>query len=63
RRRRSTPRASVRRRCSGSRPADAAGLRDRGRLIPGLRADVIRIAEDGPLPRLRGVWSAGVRVG
>ena len=44
-------------------PADAAGLRDRGRLIPGLRADVIRIAEDGPLPRLRGVWSAGVRVG
>ncbi|MFZ8941344.1 MAG: alpha-D-ribose 1-methylphosphonate 5-triphosphate diphosphatase [Gemmobacter sp.] len=44
-------------------PADAAGLRDRGRLIPGLRADVIRIADDGPLPRLRGVWSAGVRVG
>ena len=43
-------------------PAAAAGLADRGRLVPGLRADVIRIADDGPLPRLRGVWSAGLRV-
>ena len=44
-------------------PAAAAGLADRGRLVPGLRADVIRIADSGPLPRLRGVWSGGVRVG
>jgi alpha-D-ribose 1-methylphosphonate 5-triphosphate diphosphatase len=43
-------------------PAAAAGLADRGRLVPGLRADVIRIADEGPLPRLRGVWSEGKRV-
>ncbi|KGJ05482.1 alpha-D-ribose 1-methylphosphonate 5-triphosphate diphosphatase [Paracoccus sphaerophysae] len=44
-------------------PARATGLDDRGRLAPGLRADVIRIAEVGGTPRLRGVWSAGRQVG
>ncbi|MBF9030887.1 alpha-D-ribose 1-methylphosphonate 5-triphosphate diphosphatase [Rhodobacterales bacterium HKCCE3408] len=45
-------------------PAEATGLTDRGRLAPGLRADVIRIAANRPAtaPRLRGVWSGGVRV-
>jgi len=43
-------------------PATAAGLLDRGRLAPGLRADVIRFGVMGEVPLLRGVWSHGVRV-
>lgn len=45
-----------------SAPAQAAGLDDRGALRPGLRADVIRFSTRHGAPRLRGVWSQGVRV-
>jgi alpha-D-ribose 1-methylphosphonate 5-triphosphate diphosphatase len=44
-------------------PADAAGLADRGHLVPGARADVIRVARIGPAGALRGVWVQGQRVG
>jgi alpha-D-ribose 1-methylphosphonate 5-triphosphate diphosphatase len=43
-------------------PARAAGLTDRGRIAPGLRADVARARIEDGLPILRGVWVAGVRV-
>lgn len=43
-------------------PADAASLSDRGRLAPGLRADVIRIRRAGAAARLMGTWVAGARV-
>jgi alpha-D-ribose 1-methylphosphonate 5-triphosphate diphosphatase len=44
-------------------PADAVGLTDRGHLVPGARADVIRVARVGAAGAVRGVWSHGVRVG
>lgn len=44
-------------------PARAVELEDRGRLAPGLRADVIRFYLHDGFPRLRGVWSRGMRVG
>ncbi len=44
-------------------PAQAAGLTDRGSLIVGSRADVIRVARIGNAGGLRGTWVAGVRVG
>ncbi|WP_454684485.1 alpha-D-ribose 1-methylphosphonate 5-triphosphate diphosphatase [Ancylobacter moscoviensis] len=43
-------------------PADAAGLADRGRLAPGLRADFIRVAASGPAPVARAVWRGGERI-
>ena len=43
-------------------PARVAGLKDRGRLEPGLRADVIRVARIGGAAVLRGTWVAGARV-
>lgn len=43
-------------------PADAAGLTDRGRLAPGLRADFLRVSDAGPVPVARAVWRAGERV-
>ncbi len=43
-------------------PADAAGLADRGHLIPGARADVIRVTRIGQAGALRGVWVQGRRV-
>lgn len=43
-------------------PADAAGLADRGRIVPGARADVIRVARIGQAAALRGVWVQGNRV-
>ena len=43
-------------------PANATGLRDRGRLAIGLRADVIRVARVGSAAALRGVWVFGQRV-
>lgn len=43
-------------------PARAAGLDDRGRLEPGLRADLIRVRAVGGRPVVRGVWVAGERV-
>ncbi len=43
-------------------PARAAGLKDRGRIEQGLRGDVLRLSVKGGTPRLRGVWSRGLRV-
>jgi alpha-D-ribose 1-methylphosphonate 5-triphosphate diphosphatase len=43
-------------------PADAMGLADRGRIAPGLRADVVRVAERAGLPLPRAVWRQGERV-
>jgi alpha-D-ribose 1-methylphosphonate 5-triphosphate diphosphatase len=48
--------------CVSATPAAAVGLADRGRIAPGLRADLVRIAEVAGHPVLRGVWSAGRRV-
>jgi alpha-D-ribose 1-methylphosphonate 5-triphosphate diphosphatase len=43
-------------------PAQAAGLDDRGQLVPGARADVIRVARLGLAAVVRGTWVAGHRV-
>ena len=43
-------------------PARAAGLEDRGAIEIGRRADLVRFATTGDLPRVRGLWSRGVRV-
>jgi alpha-D-ribose 1-methylphosphonate 5-triphosphate diphosphatase len=43
-------------------PATAAGLEDRGSLVPGMRADVIRVSRLGSAARVRGTWVAGARV-
>lgn len=43
-------------------PAAAAGLSDRGRLAPGLRADLVRVRVIDGRPVVRGVWVAGERV-
>ena len=43
-------------------PAAATGLADRGRLVPGLRADLIRVALPAAQPFLRETWVAGRRV-
>ncbi len=44
------------------RPAQMAGLADRGRLAPGLRADMVRVRLHDGLPIVRQVWRAGERV-
>jgi alpha-D-ribose 1-methylphosphonate 5-triphosphate diphosphatase len=44
-----------------SNPAEAMDLNDRGRIAPGLRADLVRVAERG-LPIVRAVWCRGERV-
>ena len=44
-----------------SAPAAAAGLSDRGRIMPGLRADLVRLRQIGGAAVVRGVWSAGRR--
>ncbi|MCP8883303.1 alpha-D-ribose 1-methylphosphonate 5-triphosphate diphosphatase [Devosia sp. XJ19-1] len=43
-------------------PARAAGFDDRGEIAPGKRADLVRVAADGPLRAVRGVWREGQRV-
>ena len=43
-------------------PARAVGLEDRGRLEPGLRADLIRFRLRDGVPALAGVWARGARV-
>ncbi|MCB1361708.1 MAG: alpha-D-ribose 1-methylphosphonate 5-triphosphate diphosphatase [Rhodobacter sp.] len=43
-------------------PARAVGLTDRGALIEGLRADVIRVRRFGAAGAVRGTWVAGTRV-
>ncbi|TDT88820.1 alpha-D-ribose 1-methylphosphonate 5-triphosphate diphosphatase [Azorhizobium sp. AG788] len=45
-----------------ARPADLAGLSDRGRLAPGLRADLLRFRIVGPTPVVREVQVEGARV-
>jgi alpha-D-ribose 1-methylphosphonate 5-triphosphate diphosphatase len=42
-------------------PARAAGLRDRGRIEPGLRADLVLVRVDD-IPVVRAVWREGRRV-
>lgn len=60
-----TPREVLR--AATSVPADVFGLADRGRIAPGVRADLLLVAGD-PLTDmtatrdLRGVWRAGVRL-
>ena len=44
-------------------PAEATGLQDRGHLMPGARADVIRVARVGMAGAVRGVWVQGRRAG
>ena len=44
------------------RPAQMAGLSDRGRIEVGLRADLVRIRVHEALPIVRQVWKAGERV-
>ena len=44
------------------RPARMAGLADRGRIAPGLRADLVRVRVHDGLPVVRQVWRAGERV-
>ncbi|MFP4512902.1 MAG: alpha-D-ribose 1-methylphosphonate 5-triphosphate diphosphatase [Acidimicrobiales bacterium] len=39
-------------------PAEIAGLRDRGRLEPGMRADLALVELDGRWPTVRAVWRA-----
>jgi len=43
-------------------PAHMSGLFDRGRLQPGLRADLVRVRLHEALPIVRQVWRAGERV-
>lgn len=45
-----------------SAPAELLGFADRGRLEPGLRADVLRIRLVDGVPVLRGAWVAGQRL-
>ena len=44
------------------RIADMVGLVDRGRLRPGLRADILRFRVLGETPVVTGLWSAGRKV-
>ncbi len=43
-------------------PARATGLDDRGRLEPGLRADLARVRLSDGIPVMREVWRAGARI-
>jgi alpha-D-ribose 1-methylphosphonate 5-triphosphate diphosphatase len=43
-------------------PARMARLTDRGRLTPGLKADLVRVRSIGDMPLVRGVWRAGERI-
>ena len=43
-------------------PARATGLDDRGRIVPGLRADLVRVRTAQGVPVVREVWRAGERV-
>ncbi|MBZ9935216.1 alpha-D-ribose 1-methylphosphonate 5-triphosphate diphosphatase [Mesorhizobium sp. BR1-1-16] len=45
-----------------SKVADAAGFADRGRIVPGLRADLVRVSLVGGVPVIRAIWIAGQRV-
>lgn len=45
-----------------SGPADMVGLRDRGRIAPGLRADLVRVRLYEGVPVVRAVWRQGERI-
>lgn len=45
-----------------SNPAAAVSLDDRGRIAPGLRADLVRVRRADGVPHVRSVWSVGRRV-
>jgi len=45
-----------------SGPADIAGLHDRGRIAPGLRADLLQVRVYQNMPVIRAVWRQGVRI-
>ncbi|HVY50375.1 MAG TPA: alpha-D-ribose 1-methylphosphonate 5-triphosphate diphosphatase [Devosia sp.] len=45
-----------------ARPAEAAGLGDRGTISPGKRADLVRVRLHGDMPVVKGVWREGRRV-
>lgn len=42
-------------------PARALGFDDRGALVPGMRADLLRVAEDDVHPWVCSVWVGGIR--
>ena len=44
------------------RPAEAVGLNDRGEILVGKRADLIRVRVAGDMPVVRSVWREGHRV-
>ena len=44
------------------KPADLVGLADRGRIAPGLRADLVRVREVGITPTVVAVWREGQRI-
>ena len=43
-------------------PAEILGLADRGRIAPGLRADLVRVREVGTTPAVIAVWREGQRI-
>ena len=43
-------------------PAELVGLRDRGRIAPGLRADLVRVRAVGTTPTVAAVWREGRRI-
>jgi alpha-D-ribose 1-methylphosphonate 5-triphosphate diphosphatase len=43
-------------------PARTVGLEDRGRIAPGLRADLVRVHRDHGVPVVRATWREGRRV-
>ncbi len=43
-------------------PARALHLHDRGRIEPGLRADLVRVREFGSVPIVGAVWRGGSRI-
>lgn len=45
-----------------STPARTVGLTDRGRIAPGLRADMVRLRKGEGVPVVRAVWRQGERV-
>ena len=45
-----------------STPARTVSLDDRGRIAPGLRADLVRVRRNEGVPVVRGVWRQGRRV-
>jgi alpha-D-ribose 1-methylphosphonate 5-triphosphate diphosphatase len=43
-------------------PAEAVGLSDRGEIVVGRRADIIRVHVGRGIPVVRSVWREGQRV-